>query len=424
MRKFFIPSLIALSVSACGNVDNKGSVDIITPPPPKPPVMVAVDTGNSSSWWERPQYYNNVPKYSGAFGTYTHKHIPVAVYAKGELYSVFTDNTTNNDFQIYVTKGDSEKVLVHVIKDWDDPHTNAVINVLPDGIVEVRVASRGLSHKFQSGVVLRSSTPYELDFYCVEGCTEDAPNYEAYPQIHKTSWGQHLIYTRYELRGKRNFRMPYSKVDGNIQSLSNDAHYNISYYDDVSGRLFVASNTLIGGSPDDRKNLSLIYTVDGDSWRKTDNTLVDFNLQDESDRVVHDAGLNNIYLKDIITVDGEVRVLFTESSSDDPTQGTRYLKEWIEGEGVHTIVEVGHNYSAGAYIKKDGELYIVAGISNSTGYLSGSLNLYDRDYTLIDTLEGDYSYVRRVRDTEALAVMSEGAADINNGGRQFNLELR
>ena len=99
------------------------------------------------------------------------------------------------------------------------------------------------------------------------------------------------------------------------------------------------------------------------------------------------------------------------------------MSEWVQGEGVYKITQVGHNYSAGAYLKKDGQLYIVAGKSNSTGYLSGSLELYDTDYTLVDTLQGDYSYVRRVRGANGKAVMSQGASDIEVRGKHYTLEL-
>ena len=392
------------------------------------PTMQETYTGYTSSWWERPQYYNGVPKYSGAFGTYTHKHIPVAVEHDGDLFSVRTDNTEDDNFYVYAMKNGAS-VKVHTIENWDDPHTNASINLDRDGYVWVHIASRGLAHKFQSGKILKSQTPYKLDFECVDGCSDFNINYEAYPQIHKTAWGMHLIYTHYE-SGDNNesHRMLWSRVGSTRTKLSKLAHYNVSAYDsENNGRLCVASNTLLNSSPDMRVNISVICTRFGTSnWTDINRSLINFNSDDESNRIVYNTEIKGafVYLKDIIFINGKLRVLFTESTTDDPTTGARWLSEWVQGKGVSKITQVGHNYSAGAYLKKDGKLYIVAGISNSTGYLSGSLELYDTDYNLIDTLQGDYSYVRRVRGADGKAVMSQGASDIKVSGKHYNLELK
>lgn len=419
--------VLTLLISACGSEQAEAS-SVVVKDTYSPPEMLATWTGSYSSWWERPQYYNGTPKYSGAFGTYTHKHIPVAVHAGGSLFSVRTDNTQDNNFYVYVTKN-SQEVLVHTINNWDDPHTNAVINTLDHGYIEVRIASRGLSHKFQSGKVLRSKTPYNLDFECVEGCSSNDINYEAYPQIHNTGWGRHLIYTKYEQINNQgmNYRNLYSRIGGEHVKLSKFAHYNVSHYDSNMDELCIASNTLIGGNPDNRVNLSVICTEGGqDNWSLSNNTLIDENSTTESDRIVYNTETEGtfVYLKDIIATAGTFRVLFTESTSSDPTKGIRHLKEWVQGAGVSTITEVGHNYSAGAYLKKNGNLYIVAGKSNSTGYLSGDLELYDDSYSLIDTLKGDFSYVRRVVGTDGKAVMSSGTSDYATRGKHYTLTLQ
>lgn len=427
MKKTLLTLSLGLLLTGCNSDSNAGVHEDIYVY--QDPVMYLTDTGYTSTWWELPnQYYNGVPKYSGAFGTYTHKHIPLAVKSYfGDIFSVRTDNTVDGNFYVYAMKN-NQSVLVHTIENWDDPHTNAIIHILNTGHVEVRIASRGLAHKFQSGVVLRSQTPFELDFQCVEGCSPNDVNYEAYPQMHYTGWGNHLIYTKYEQINNQgmNYRNLYSRIGNNHKKLSNLAHYNVSYYDPNMDQLCVASNTLLGGSPENRVNLSVICTEYGqDTWKTTDNKLIDFNSQDESNRIVYNTqNLGTyVYLKDMIAVAGKMRVLFTETDSTDPTTGTRWLSEWIQGEGVSKIAQVGHNYSAGAYLKKNGKLFIVAGVSNSTGYLSGSLELYDTDYTLIDTAQGDYSYVRRVRYGDGEAVLSEGASDINTGGRHYTLKL-
>lgn len=397
------------------------------------PKMEATWTGQYSTWWELPQYYSGTPKYSGSFGTYTHKHIPVAVNHGDDLFSVRTDNTEDENFYVYVMKN-NRSVKVHTIKNWDDPHTNAAINVDNSGYVWVHIASRGLAHKFQSGKVLKSITPYELDFECVSGCSDEDINYEAYPQIHNASWGIHKIYTHYELVGDRNYRKPWSMVNGVRQKFTDNAAYQISHYSE--GELCVASNRLINGDPDNRQDVYLLCTGDGTSWYDQRGESVNLPLNtynwhakifDSMDNSAIDDKQFLTYLKDIYKFNGKWRVLFTRSESADPTKGERWLVEWVEGDyQLHPreITKVGHNYSAGAYIEKDGQLYIVVGKSNSTGYLSGSLELYDTDYTLFDTLQGDYSYARRVRGADGKAVMSQGASDIKVRGKHFTLEIK
>lgn len=445
--KIFILSLFVFLLSGCGGetkevikeVEIIKEVEVIKEvvvevPAPEPdplplPKMLAEWTGYYSSWWEIPQYYNGIPKYSAAKGTYTHKHQYMAVYRNGMLFSVRTDNTEDENFYVYVMK-DGVSVKVHTILNWDDPHTNASINLDDNGYVWVHIASRGLAHKFQSGKILKSKTPYELDFECVDGCSDLNINYEAYPQVHNTAWGMHLIYTRYEqdYEGGINQRRLWSRAGGERVKLSKLAHYSVSNFDSVSNKLCVASNTLINGLPDKRVNLSVICTDQDGNWYKSNGDPVNFSQIDESDRVVYETESweTFVYLKDIISIDGKLRVLFVESSTSDPTKGHRYLKEWIQGEGVKIVAYVGHNYSAGSYIEKNDELYIALGQSAVQYYLSGIVELYNSDYDLIDTLEdgGEYSYIRRVIGTDGMAVMSRGRSDVKERGQHYILTLQ
>lgn len=428
-------ALLTSLLYGCGGSESSAKENL--PAVYTPPVMTATWSGEFSSWWERPQYYgdNKIPKYSGAMGTFPHKLIPMAVKSyHGDVFSIRTDNTEGDgNFHVYAMKN-GVSVLVHTIEYWDDPHTNGIIYLDKGGYVYVRIASRGLSHKFQSGIVLKSQTPFELDFSCVEGCSPQTPNFEAYSQMSNTSWGEHLIYTKYEYDEEdevpKAHRRLWSRIGDERVKLSNLARYNVSYYDSNKDELCVASNTLLDSSPDKRVNLSVICTEGGqDLWKLSDNSLVTFNDPSdplETKRIVYETASKGsfIYLKDIISVTGKMRVLFTESTSDDPTKGTRYLKEWIQGEGVYTITEMGHNYSTGAYIKKDRRLYIVAAKSAVPYYMSGYLSLYNTDYEEIDTLsDGEYSFIKRVRYGNGEAVMSRGQSDLASRGEHYNLML-
>lgn len=424
MKKTLIAIMVFL-LSACGG--SEVSQKKIESLPLQPPSMVAEWPGWFSSWWEIPQYYNGVPKYSGAFGTYTHKHVPVATWANGHLYHVRTDNGEGDgNFNVYAMKDTTESVLVHTIENWNDPHTQAAIKVLPDGHVMVHIASRGLAHKFQSGKIYKSRTPYELDFECIDGCVKD--NIEAYPQLHNTARGYQVLYTEYvRLPGySLDQRQLRSRIGSATQDLTNSAHYAISHY--ANGELCVARNHLINGSPEYRINLYFTCTSDGTAWESYNGDPIQTPWPNDNSNRIYLSGDDPelVFLKDIYFFGGEWHVLFTVSTSADPTKGDRYLMHWRESNGSYPVTTVGHNYSAGSFIEHNSKLYIIAGKSSVPGYLSGHLELYDA-YTnvLFDTLQDgqEYSYVRRVDGANSLAVMSMGASDIEVRAEHYILKI-
>lgn len=376
-------------------------------------VISVRSTNNNCTWWEIPQYYEGVPKYSGPLCTYTNKHIPNAYFDK-YLFYVTTDNTQDDNFYVYAHKGE-EKELVHTIENWNDPHTNAAIIVLPDGKVRVDIASRGLDHKFQSGKVLISKTPYQLDFECIEGCESD--NFEAYPQLHNTSWGFQKVYTHYlidnEIHPSRNIRTTWTNLNGNRQQLLTGAHYNVSLYSD--GFLYVFYNYLVEGKPDERINLYAIKTNDGFNWTTLDDRELSTPISYLDNRPMVHESEGYVYLKDLTVFNGRPRFLFVESTSFDPTQGTRQLKEFVQGQ-VTDIYPSHHNYSSAAYIHKNGELYVIANNEGQPYYNGGGLSLMklvNGSYKQVEQLnDGNYNYIRKVFNTSAMAVSGLGESDV------------
>lgn len=385
-----------------------------------PVSLSATSTNNNCTWWEIPQYYNGVPKYSGPMCTYTHKHIPVAVYGNGSVFYTTTDNATDDNFYIYAHKGE-EKILVHQIDNWEDPHTNASIQIDNKGYVNVHVASRGLNAKFQSGKILKSKTPYQLDFECIDGC--DNINFEAYPQVFDTSFGYYVGYTHYvkdpEIHASRDIREIWYRI-GNIRTrIAKGAHYQNTYYH--NGTIYVAFNYLKDAGADTRYNLYVIKTSDGFNWTTHDNKPVTLPLEQDDPLVrVYDSESlgNNVYLKDIAYKLG-IRVLFTESTTKDPTDGERYLKEWWFDDGeqpVKTVTKTNHNYSSGAYVEYDNITYILTNGDSGIPYAGGGIELYKvflGGYQLQDTLlDGNYSYIRKIYGVDGLAVSGEGFSDV------------
>lgn len=345
-----------------------------------------------STYWCIPQLfgiYKDVPKYC-ASGTYTNKHIPLAFFANDSIYHVFT-NLKDNNFYVYAMKNNEEKVLIHTIENWNDPHTNAIIHVLKSGIVHVHIASSGLKHKFKSGIILESKTNYELDFECIDGC--ENVNFESYPQVWETKWGEHVGYTHYmyEENDSAAYRKLWYRVGEKRQQLVDSGGYGISYYNENNETLYVAYNELVKGSPDNRINLNIMKTLDGTNWTSIDNKkiILPIKKEDKSTLVYESDG--KIYLKDL-TVDSEgLKVLFTEASHTDPTKGERFVKQWKNNE-IKTITETNHNYNAGAYIGEN-ILLVKDGIKGWTG---GYIVLYENYIETQRNSESNCNYIRKV----------------------------
>ena len=177
--------LILLFLTGCNNesvdLNNTGTEAI------GKQLELSLEYIDQSTYWCLPQYFGenkDIPKYC-SYGTYTHKHIPLAFKANNEIYHVYTDNTKDDNFYVYAAKGNTERVLVHTIENWEDPHTNAIIHVLDSGIVHVHVSARGIKERntYQSGKILTSKTPYELDFECIDCDVNHKSLKEQYPEI-------------------------------------------------------------------------------------------------------------------------------------------------------------------------------------------------------------------------------------------------
>lgn len=433
MKKILLIAIAALALTACHSKDKPVVIE-----PIEPKQIVMVDTGWASSWFAlKNQDYGQelgllVPKYSMASGTYTNKHRPMAMADKfGDIYTVFSNNSTDANTYYYVTKGE-QRTLVHTAYDWDDTHTNPVVNVLPSGHIKVRMASRGLSFKFQNGAVYVSTEPYDIsNFVCTQGCTEDDIVFESYPQPHNTIWGEHLQYTHYERIGNKNVRGMWSmNGDGGRTRLVEGAHYQISHYSELTKTLYTAYNYHVNQHPDSRRNLFIMKTTDGDNWTTVDGFPLQLPTVENSEAtVVVDSGENFIYVKDITTdCDGKLRVLFTDSESADPTKGKRWLKEWTE-DGIVTLTEVGHNYNSGSYFQEDGDVYVAAGTTGQLYYSGGDLVLYkltDTGYTVeSEYVDGvNWSYLRPVRNGGLNGVVSSGASEADLGSYHHYVEIK
>lgn len=408
MHKIILFILVFI-ISGCGNYES------IKPIKPIRQVSISTEFIADSSLWDIPQYYGvnkEIPKYT-AYGTYTNKHIPLAYWSNNTLYHVFTEISEDGNFYVYAAKGNTEIVKVHTIYDWNDPHTNAIIYVDDDGYVFVHVASRGLSHKFQSGKILKSKTKYELDFECIDGC--ENINYEAYPQAWITSFGKYLGYTLYtkdkDIHPSRNIRELWYMIGDKRTKIASGGHYSVSYYD--GEYLYVAYNLLVDGKPDNRINLYLVKTKNGIDWfNYSDKKLTLPLIPNDYDAIIYESS-GYIYLKDITN---GVKISFVESSDFDPSKGSRCSKQW-DDKVVTEISETNHNYNSVSYFGD----HIVTTQDGVDSYGGGDIVMYSGGNEIYRDNTCNWNYVRKAINNNNTGVVSCGVS--GGKGQHYILKL-
>lgn len=402
----------------CGKTEQQ--VPVVAPPLS----IVVADSEIESTWYQLPQFYAGVPKYSGAFGTYTNKHIPVSIAAGGSTFSVFSDNLDGN-LDIYLTKDSEEPVLVWSQSTWIDPHMNAAVNVDPQGYVWVHVSARGLR---EVGRVYKSIKPYGTELEFIE------ENNEAYPQLHNLNGERLTMYSRY-LKGtdgldkNTNYRTLWSRVGDVTTELVKGGHYQVTTTSNET--VYSAFNYNPIGQADPRVNLYAMKSEDGITWTDLRGNKLELPLEQAPASVlIHETeSLGHLtYIKDIrMDSEGRLRILFTEATTFDPTEGTRVLREWVDGT-VTDVVTVGHSYNTGTYLEDETGLYMLAGTTGVEHYSGGALNLYkslDGAWVLQSTKDDlNYSYARATRNGGLSGVVSSGASDINNGGLHHTFSLK
>ena len=116
-------------------------------------------------------YWEYGDKYSGGLGTYTAKHVPIAVYAPEVKRTFFCyGGSRRGERYLYnmVSYYDHETdrvprpVIVHDKGGVDDPHDNASLAIDGSGHLWVYVAGRARS---RPGFVYRSARPWDIDAF-------------------------------------------------------------------------------------------------------------------------------------------------------------------------------------------------------------------------------------------------------------------
>ncbi len=403
---------------------------------------------------------NGVPKYCGATGTYSYKHIPVAVEKNNNRFEVFSNNE-DGDLVTYLVKNYNEKVKVHIEPEWSDAHTNAVVDLDSDGYVYVQLSSRGLANKYRSGHLYKSTTPYGTNFIKLKGFPNHGDFNQAYPQMHY-GYSKLTIFTKYEPlseslpQGVGSVRTLWVDNNGNETKLVSGSHYAVSDTND-DGEIYVAYNyhpISKAGSEyyydvDKRANIHLIRssTTNPTQWYTVKGEKLTLPIIENDPRtLVYDTESKGtlVYLKDIVDEEGGtaggVHILFTESTSKDPSAGERYTREIdIKNPGnrnininTYTFGKVNHNYSSATYLTGSHgwsvKHALVSG-DNGVPYFGGDIKVFNKSrngWALTSTYSdgANYSYIRQVRGANSKAVASKGIGEIDYSNTQIRIEVK
>ena len=430
-----------LAVLAAGNF----TFAVAKRPQSLPHVNSTVD-GYRGIWFTlgQPQEYGD--KYSGGLGSYTMKHIPMAVYAPEVDKTFFVYGGTPADGELYLQcmvgcydhkTGLLQKPRVVYDKGQNgvlDPHDNPIVQVDKDGYVWVFVSGRGNK---RNGVRLRSTKPYDITSfkYVNEGIM-------TYPQAHYSDEkGFFLFFTRYD--GKRQIfyqtsadgkkwsdytRIASIKEEGDTKS----GHYQIT--NRYGDKLVSAFNRHKNGNVDTRTNVYVVQSEDwGKTWTTIDGKPLEFPLtQLHNDALVRDyqSQGRNCYIKDVnFDKDGNPVILYVTSDNHitGPKGGIRQWHtlywngtEWIESQ----FAQSSHCYDSGSIWTDGKEWTIIApteegpqkwGTGGEIAVWTSKDNGKSWKKKKVLTFDSEYNhgYVRRPQDANEkfYAFWSDGHSD-------------
>ena len=321
------------------------------------------------------------PKYSGGLGTYTMKHIPVAVYAAEADKTFFVYGGTPSEERKYLLcmvgcydhkTGMLRRPVVVCdkgVNNVHDPHDDPTIQIDKEGYVWIFVAGRGNT---RPGIRYRSRKPYDISAF-------DYVNESimAYPQVHyHPERGFFLFFTRYD--GVRQLFWqtsedgvnwtPYRKLASIKEgSESKSGHYQIS---NICGtKVCTAFNRHINGNVDTRTNIYYIQSEDwGRTWTTIDGKPIELPItRSKNPALVHDyqSEHRNCYIKDL-NFDAAGRPVILCVTSDNhltgPDGGVRqwHTFHWTDREWRESLIATStHCYDSGSIWIDDDDVWTV-----------------------------------------------------------------
>lgn len=389
-------------------------------------LLAPVGGGYRGIWYELPQHFEYGPKYSGGLGTYTAKHIPLAVYAAAVDKTFFVYGGAPRHGERYLLcmigaydhASDSFEAprVVHDKAGVDDPHDDPSLSIDADGHLWVFVSGRA---RGRPGYKYRSVLPYDIRAF--EQITEEEMTY---PQPwYLPGKGFFLFYTKYT--GVRELYFESStdgynwtedqKLAGIVEEGAEKAgHYQVSGAHDDKVCTFFSRHP--NGNVDLRTDLYYAQSTDmGQTWTSADGTLLSLPLTSVANpaRVIDYTRLGkNVYLKDLnFDAEGNPMCLYltSDGAAPGPENGPRQWKitRWDGSQWLtHEVCTSDHNYDMGSLYVSPGRWRVIAptGAGPQPYYTGGEIELWEstdqgesweKTAVLTQNSRRNHGYVRR-----------------------------
>ena len=324
--------------------------------------------GYKGIWFTLGQFSEYGDKYSGGLGTYTAKHIPLAVYAPevDKTFFVYGGTTGEKDRYLlcmigcYDHKTDEvvKPTIVYDKKGVNDPHDNPSLCITPDGYLWVFVSGRG---RTRPGFKFRSTKPYDIESFeqiTEEEMTYPQPKYvpgKGFLHLFTKYTGVRLLFFETSPDGV-NWSEDVPLVAMKREGDRNGGHYQIS---GQSGEKIVFFfNWHPNGNVDLRTNIYYLQTTDfGKTWTDAKGTAIPIPVTDiDSPALVREffSRKINVYIKDVDFDENDHPVALYVSGAGHqpgPKNGPRTWSviRWTGTEWVtHDITQSDHNYDSGS----------------------------------------------------------------------------
>lgn len=319
-------------------------------------------------WFELNQKYEYGDKYSGALGTYTADHIPLAIYSAkaNKTFFVYGGTTSENERHLLCMIGEfdhktgmvSRPTVVYDKQGVNDPHDNPVLMIDDKDYLWVFVSGRG---RTRPGFKFRSKKPLNIDEF-VEVTTEEM----TYPQPWNTNLGYFHFFTKYTGVRQLYFETSVDGVTWTDDKLlaaiaekpgEQSGHYQISNVFEGK-KLCTFFNRHPQGNVDKRTDLYYLQTEDfGKTWTNASGKIVDLpllNPETPARAIDYKAQGNNVYLHDMgFDARGNPVCLYTRSNSHEPgPKSAPYewcITKWTGSQWETAVItQSDHNYDMGS----------------------------------------------------------------------------
>jgi hypothetical protein len=383
-------------------------------------------------WFELNQKYEYGDKYSGALGTYTAKHVPLAIYSKeaNKTFFVFGGTKSENERYLLCMIGEfdhktgkvSKPTVVYDKSGVNDPHDNPSLMIDDNGFIWVFVSGRG---RTRPGFKFKSVKPLNIESF-EQITTEEM----TYPQPWNTDFGYFHFFTKYTGVRQLYFKTSTDGIHWTDDKLlaaipvnegEQSGHYQTSncYQGKKLGTFF---NRHPQGNVDKRTDLYYLQTEDsGETWTNANGEKLSLPLliQENPARVIdYSSAGKNVYLKDMgFDRKGNPVCLYIRSNGHEPgPKSAPYewcVTKWDGSQWKTTIItESDHNYDMGSLFITGKTWKLVAPTFSGPQKwgVGGELEIWQstdkgENWTKISNLtensEYNHSYVRRPVDYKA-----------------------